>query len=107
MATVQRSGPSSLAPATAAQRLEAGVRHLAMMVDEVGEAAAAREMRKHVAWYIKGLPHSARVREQVNHTRTAAELAELLRGYLASLEQDGLEGFTPEPSALPAMNGTG
>jgi hypothetical protein len=54
-------------------------------------------MRKHVAWYIKGLPHSARVREQVNRTRGAVELAELLRGYLETLEREGLEAFSPEP----------
>jgi len=81
---------------TAEERLAAGVRHLAMMVDDVGPMHAAREMRKHVAWYIKGLPNSARVREQVNHTRSADELAELLRGYLRSLTEQGLERMTPE-----------
>jgi len=86
---------------TAAERLEAGVRHLGMMVGEIGEAAAAREMRKHVAWYIKGLPHSARVRDQVNHTRSAAELADVLRGYLGTLEREGLGAFAPEQPALP------
>jgi tRNA-dihydrouridine synthase B len=81
---------------TAAVRLEAGVRHLALMEAEAGPEAAAREMRKHVAWYIKGLPHSARVREQVNRTRTAAELAELMHGYLQTLECEGLSAFAPE-----------
>src|SRR5262245_34131627 len=41
---------------TAAERLEAGIRHLGMMVKSVGPVVAAKEMRKHVAWYIKGLP---------------------------------------------------
>jgi len=91
----------SLPLPTAAERLEAGVRHLGMMVGEIGEAAAAREMRKHVAWYIKGLPHSARVRDQVNHTRSAAELADLLREYLETLEREGLGAFAPEPPPLP------
>src|SRR5262249_5359579 len=75
----------ALPPPTAAERLEAGVRHLAMMERAVGPEQAAREMRKHVAWYIKGLPNSARVREQVNHTRTSREMAELLRAYLGEL----------------------
>jgi tRNA-dihydrouridine synthase B len=81
----------ALPPPTAADRLGAGLRHLALMVESVGATAAAREMRKHVAWYIKGLPHSARVREQVNHTRTVEEMAELLRGYLVELERGGGE----------------
>ena len=90
-----------LSPPTAQERLEAGVRHLAMLVESAGEAVAAREMRKHVAWYIKGLPNSARVREQVNHTRTALEMTELLRNYLGDLSERGLEAFAPEASAHP------
>jgi len=57
----------------------------AMMVAAVGTEHAAREMRKHVAWYIKGLPNSARVREQVNRTRTAEAMSELLHAYLGEL----------------------
>ena len=90
-----------LPPPSAAERLEAGVRHLGMLVGTVGEEHAAREMRKHVAWYIKGLPHSARVREQVNRTRTATDLTALLRDYLGELASRGLEAFAPDPAALP------
>ena len=82
-----------LAPPTAAERLEAGLRHLAMLSESAGPAAAAREMRKHVAWYIKGLPHSARVREQVNRTRGLDDMTELLRGYLGELAREGLDAF--------------
>jgi tRNA-dihydrouridine synthase B len=90
-----------LALPTAAERLEAGVRHLGMLVKSAGEHVAAKEMRKHVAWYIKGLPNSHRVRNQVNTTRTAAEMVDLLQAYLGELEANGLEAFTPEPSDTP------
>ena len=89
----------TLPPPTASERLEAGVRHLEMMRASVGPEAAAREMRKHVAWYIKGLPNSARVREQVNRTRSVEEMAGLLQAYLEELARHGLEHFAPEPSA--------
>ena len=103
-----RERGEKLPPPTAAERLAAGVRHLAMLEADVGEAVAAREMRKHVAWYIKGLPNSARVREQVNRTKTAIELAERLREYLETLEREGLAAFAPEPAALPqALGATG
>jgi tRNA-dihydrouridine synthase B len=94
---------------TAAERLESGIRHLGMMVKSVGPVLAAKEMRKHVAWYIKGLPNSARVREQVNHTRSADELADLLRSYLETLTVEGLAAFAPEPSAqgLGALRASG
>lgn len=91
-----------LPPPTAQERLEAGVRHLHLLVASAGERVAAKEMRKHVAWYIKGLPHSHRVREQVNRTRTAAEMVELMQLYLAELAAHGLEHFAPEPAAADA-----
>ncbi len=91
----------SLPLPTPRERLESGIRHLGMMVKSVGPDSAAREMRKHVAWYVKGLPHSARVREQVNHTRSVDEMVLLLRQYLEELEtrgessEDASEGPAP------------
>ena len=93
-----RERGETLEPTGAAERLDTGIRHLRLLVADAGESVAAREMRKHVAWYIRGLPNSARVREQVNHTRTAAELADLLTTYLETLERQGLSAFAPEPS---------
>jgi tRNA-dihydrouridine synthase B len=94
-----------LPPPTAAERLEAGVRHLGMMVASVGEAAAAREMRKHVAWYVRGLPNSARVREQVNRTKSVEEMVELLRQYLLELERDGFGTFVPDERTRASLGG--
>jgi hypothetical protein len=71
------------------------------MVAAVGEDAAAREMRKHVAWYVKGLPHSARVREQVNRTRTVGEMAGLLRAYLEELESSSAAAPEGRPGDAP------
>jgi len=85
-------------PPTAAERLATGLRHLAMVVETLGSEHAAREMRKHVAWYVKGLPHSARVREQVNHARTSEDMAALLRGYLEELERHGPAAFADAPA---------
>ena len=92
---------------TAAERLEAGVRHLGMMERSVGSESAAREMRKHVAWYIKGLPNSARVREQVNRTRTAVEMVELLSAYLRELAEGVPEDAFAENAAAGAGPGAG
>jgi tRNA-dihydrouridine synthase len=75
-----------LPPPTAAERLEAGLRHLDMMVRAVGADVAAREMRKHVAWYVKGLPGASAVRDQANRIETADALDELLLGFLERLE---------------------
>lgn len=39
-----------------------------------GEYTAVREMRKHLAWYTAGLPHSARFRQTINSMETFVEL---------------------------------
>lgn len=43
-----------------------------------GEYTAIREMRKHTAWYTRGMPGSARIRAAVNQVETLRELEELL-----------------------------
>jgi tRNA-dihydrouridine synthase B len=93
---------ATLPPPTARERLEAGRRHLRLMMVAAGAETAAREMRKHVAWYVKGLPHSARVREQVNQTRTVDEMAELLSSYAEELECGGIADAPSPPEDVVA-----
>ena len=54
------------------------LRHGEMMVEFKGEAAAMREMRKHVAWYTAGWPHSAALRNDINAVETMEALKELI-----------------------------
>ncbi len=42
------------------------LRHAQMELELKGEYTAVREMRKHIAWYTAGYPHSAALRRQVN-----------------------------------------
>lgn len=77
-----------LAPPAAADRIGMALRHLRLAEADAGPAIAVREMRKHVAWYLRGLPHAARVREQANGARSVADLEELLLAYRAGLETD-------------------
>jgi len=55
-------------------------RHAALQLECKGEYTAVREMRKHLAWYTAGYPHSARFRQTINTMETMEEL-------LAGLEQ--------------------
>ena len=50
------------------------VRHAKLQLEYKGEYTAIREMRKHVGWYSTGLPHSAKLRQQVNEMETLEEL---------------------------------
>ena len=42
------------------------LRHGRMLVQFKGEGVAMREMRGHMAWYTKGMPHSATLRNEIN-----------------------------------------
>ena len=40
-------------------------RHFELMLEEMPEEFAAREMRKHVIWYTKGLPGAVKLRRRL------------------------------------------
>ncbi|MDK2967805.1 tRNA dihydrouridine synthase DusB [Lacrimispora sp.] len=50
------------------------LRHGTMQAEHKGEVVAMREMRKHMAWYTAGLPHSAKLRNDINKVETMEEL---------------------------------
>lgn len=50
------------------------LRHAGLQLTYKGEYTAVREMRKHVAWYTTGLPHSAELRRKVNEMETMEQL---------------------------------
>lgn len=60
-----------------AKKREMALRHAALLVQAKGEYTAVREMRRHLAWYTAGMPHSARFRGMIN---TMATMEELLFG---------------------------
>lgn len=51
------------------------LRHFHDIIQLKGEYVAVREMRKHIGWYLKGLPGSAVLRGRVNRIDDAQELA--------------------------------
>lgn len=55
------------------------LRHAELQRDYKGEYIAVREMRKHIAWYTAGYPHSAGLRRMVNTIDSFAELTESVR----------------------------
>jgi tRNA-dihydrouridine synthase B len=63
------------------QRIDAAKRHTMMACQYKGERAAIPEMRKHVAWYIKGMRESAPLRNRINQVRTLNEMIEILDEY--------------------------
>ncbi|HIZ12807.1 MAG TPA: tRNA dihydrouridine synthase DusB [Candidatus Mediterraneibacter stercorigallinarum] len=54
------------------------LRHARLQLEYKGEYSGIREMRKHVAWYTKGIPNAARLRDRINQVETYGELENLL-----------------------------
>ena len=54
------------------------LRHARMEAEYKGEFTAMREMRKHVAWYTAGFPHSARLRQAANEIGSLSGLERLV-----------------------------
>ena len=50
------------------------LRHIDMLVNIKGKHTAVLEMRKQIAWYIKGFPNSSKIRDEVNKIEDLQEL---------------------------------
>ncbi|MDY6594587.1 tRNA-dihydrouridine synthase, partial [Clostridioides difficile] len=57
-------------------------KHLKLAVEEHGEYVAVREMRKHIAWYLKGLRNSAKLRDEINKIEDYQEVVSKLEYYM-------------------------
>ncbi len=56
------------------EKKEMVMEHAGLQLQYKGEYTAVREMRKHLAWYTAGMPHSARFRQMINSMETMEEL---------------------------------
>lgn len=65
------------------QLKEMMLRHARLQMECKGDYLGIREMRKHVAWYTKGLEGSAKLRDLINHVESYEELEALLQDRLS------------------------
>lgn len=54
------------------------LRHARLQIEFKGDYLGIREMRKHVAWYTKGMKGSAKLRDEINQVESYEELEQLL-----------------------------
>ena len=60
------------------EKIQQAINHTKLICEIKGEHRGVPEMRKHVAWYIKGIPHSAELKTKVFTVTTEDALVELL-----------------------------
>lgn len=58
------------------------VAHAMLSKEYKGEYIAVREMRKHMAWYTTGFPHSSQLRRRINEMETMEQLVEGMKALL-------------------------
>ncbi|MBM7557162.1 tRNA dihydrouridine synthase DusB [Halanaerobacter jeridensis] len=70
-----------ISPPQPEQKITTAINHLKKLVEYKGEYVGVREMRKHAAWYLKGLRNCTVVKEKVNHAESLEEMTAILQGY--------------------------
>lgn len=100
--TVQYLSTGELMPEPGAEeKIKVAILHMDRLIALKGEAVAVREMRKHLAWYLKGLKSAARVKDVIMEETKRDEMVRILNDFVMQLKQD--EGQEGAENALSAV----
>ncbi|AFH66018.1 tRNA dihydrouridine synthase DusB [Paenibacillus caseinilyticus] len=69
------------------EKIQIAILHLDRLTALKGEAVAVKEMRKHLAWYLKGLRGGARVKDAIMEQTKRDAMIELLNDYISNLDE--------------------
>ncbi|OMP66813.1 tRNA dihydrouridine synthase DusB [Domibacillus epiphyticus] len=72
---------------TPREKIDVCLLHLDRLIDLKNENVAVREMRKHAAWYLKGIRGNGKVRKEINECETREDLATLLNTFVDQVEE--------------------
>jgi len=68
-------------PPALEERLEVALFHTAEISKAKGEYIGIREMRKHLGWYVKGLPGASELRKEIIKLKTYDEVEKMFESY--------------------------
>ena len=71
---------------SAREKIEMLKRHYQLLVDSTSEKQAILEIRTHALWYIKGMPKSAYIKNEICKTKNSEDLFKILNDYLGDLD---------------------
>jgi len=66
---------------------------------EADPRGAAIEFRKHLGWYVKGVPGSAELRRKLHAVESLSEVEEVFAAYLAAPRYDSVDEVEVAPAA--------
>jgi len=64
------------------EKLEMILHHLDLLENLKNSKVALLEMRSHIAWYLKGIPNTSKLKEDIFKTKTIEEFKELITNFL-------------------------
>ncbi|WP_342425489.1 tRNA dihydrouridine synthase DusB [Paenibacillus sp. FSL L8-0502] len=81
------------------EKIRIAILHMDRLVALKGEAVAVREMRKHLAWYLKGLKGSARIKDAIMEETKRDDMVRILDQFVSQLHMvENDEPFTSAAS---------
>ncbi|NWL90233.1 MULTISPECIES: tRNA dihydrouridine synthase DusB [unclassified Paenibacillus] len=72
----------------AEEKIRIAILHMDRLAVLKGESVAVREMRKHLAWYLKGLKGAARIKDSIMEETRRNEMVRILEDFVASLSTE-------------------
>jgi nifR3 family TIM-barrel protein len=70
------------------EKIRIAILHMDRLIDLKGEYVAVREMRKHMAWYLKGMQGAARIKDIVMETTERDAMVSVLNNYAEILHEE-------------------
>ena len=67
------------------EKLDVILKHINLEVMEKGEITGIREMRKHICYYLKGMPNASEIRDKINHIEDVKKVKNYLIEYFNSI----------------------
>ncbi|MGZ0039085.1 tRNA dihydrouridine synthase DusB [Paenibacillus ottowii] len=83
------------------EKIRIAILHMDRLVALKGEAVAVREMRKHLAWYLKGIKGSARIKDVIMEETKRDDMVRILEQFVSQLHMVENEGLSTD-AAFPA-----
>lgn len=68
-----------------AERIQTALEQFSLACEDKGEHIACLEARKHFAWYLRGVPHSAYYKEQISRLSTPEEVHTVAKAIIRDL----------------------
>lgn len=71
------------------EKIRVAILHMDRLIALKNETVAVREMRKHLAWYLKGLKGSARIKDVIMEGTKRDEMVQILENFVSQLKSEG------------------